>query len=155
MSVGYSDDKKVMAEIIVEQARLFLVSMIYGILLGVWYEVFRTVRKEIVHGEKMVHLEDVIFCFSAAAGLFLLFQIYNQGRIRFYVLTGIFVGNTGYFLLLSDMAGKILRGGLRLILYVGRGIGDFFIRPVKIIVNSLIKRLKKTVRTVKIMKSRK
>ena len=97
MSVGYSDDKKVMAEIIVEQARLFLVSMIYGILLGVWYEVFRTVRKEIVHGEKMVHLEDVIFCFSAAAGLFLLFQIYNQGRIRFYVLTGIFVGNTGFF----------------------------------------------------------
>ncbi len=144
-----------MAAIILEQARLFLVSVLYGIVLGIWYEVFRSIRKEVVHREGMVHLEDAVFCFSAAAGLFLLFQIYNQGSIRFYVLTGIFVGNVGYFFLLSGLVGKILRGCVGACFRLSRKTGGFIGRPVKIIVNYLVKTLKKTIRTVKIMKSRK
>ena len=72
-------ENKKIADIIIKQIHLFFISGLYGILLGLWYEFFRTLRKNFVHKNKMVHLEDVIFCFTAAIGLFILFQVYNQG----------------------------------------------------------------------------
>ena len=100
-------------------------------------------------------MEDIVFCLSAAAGLFLLFQIYNQGSIRFYVLLGLFAGAMGYFFLLSALMEK----GMELLV----GAAVFFLKkaaaalffPGKIIVNSLLKTLKKVRRTVKIVRSRK
>ena len=97
-----------MAEIIVQQSSLFLISMLYGVILGVWYDFFRAVRKKVSHRNRTVHMEDVVFCLSAAAGLFLLFQIYNQGRIRFYVLLGLFAGAVAYFFVLSVPVEKIM-----------------------------------------------
>ena len=70
-------ENKKIADIIIKQIHLFFISGLYGILLGLWYEFFRTLRKNFVHKNKMVHLEDVIFCFTAAIGLFILFQVYN------------------------------------------------------------------------------
>ena len=64
-----------MAEMIVQQWRLFMISALYGVVLGVWYDFFRAVRRKISHKDRTVHLEDVIFSLTAAAGLFLLFQI--------------------------------------------------------------------------------
>ena len=95
-----------MAEIIVQQSSLFLISVLYGVILGLWYDFFRAVRRKISHRNRTVHMEDIVFCLSAAAGLFLLFQIYNQGSIRFYVLLGLFAGAMGYFFLLSALMGK-------------------------------------------------
>ncbi len=84
----------------------FLISVLYGVILGLWYDFFRAVRRKISHRNRTVHMEDIVFCLSAAAGLFLLFQIYNQGSIRFYVLLGLFAGAMGYFFLLSALMGK-------------------------------------------------
>ena len=61
-------ENKKIADIIIKQIHLFFISGLYGILLGLWYEFFRTLRKNFVHKNKMVHLEDVIFCFTAAIG---------------------------------------------------------------------------------------
>lgn len=144
-----------MAEIIVQQSSLFLISMLYGVILGVWYDFFRAVRKKVSHRNRTVHMEDVVFCLSAAAGLFLLFQIYNQGRIRFYVLLGLFAGAVAYFFVLSVPVEKIMElivGAATFLL--GKAAGILFL-PVKIIVNSISKRLKKLVRTVRIVRSRK
>ena len=51
-----------MAEIIVQQSSLFLISMLYGVILGVWYDFFRAVRKKVSHRNRTVHMEDVVFC---------------------------------------------------------------------------------------------
>ena len=144
-----------MAEIIVQQSSLFLISVLYGVILGLWYDFFWAVRRKISHRNRTVHMEDIVFCLSAAAGLFLLFQIYNQGSIRFYVLLGLFAGAMGYFFLLSALMEK----GMELLV----GAAVFFLKkaaaalffPGKIIVNSLLKTLKKVRRTVKIVRSRK
>ena len=92
-------ENKKIADIIIKQIHLFFISGLYGILLGLWYEFFRTLRKNFVHKNKMVHLEDVIFCFTAAIGLSIgsglyfvgiaatvitiLGQILLHGKIRF------------------------------------------------------------------------
>lgn len=144
-----------MAEIILQQSRLFLISFVYGVILGVWYDIFRAIRKSVEHRNKVVHMEDVLFCFSGAVGLFLLFQICNQGRIRFYVLLGMEVGLVAYFFVLSPVAEKGIRLMIGLFLRILKLLGKGISRPCKLIVKSLSKSLKNTIRTVRIIKSRK
>lgn len=144
-----------MAEIITEQSGLFIISMLYGCFLGVWYDFFRVLRKKIAHKTRFVHLEDVVFCFSAAAGLFVLFQVYNQGRIRFYVLLGLEFGALCYFFLLERIVEKIISLLIELVC-IGLSIpGKCIGYPAKLIVKSILNVLKKTWRTVRIVKSRK
>lgn len=144
-----------MAEIIIQQAKLFVISALYGAALGVWYDFFRAIRKKVTHRNRLVHLEDVIFCISAAAGLFLLFQICNQGRIRFYVLLGLFAGAMLYFMIASALVEKGMALAVGSIVFLLQNAVNLIKIPVKIIVNSLLKTLKKTIRTVKIVRSRK
>ena len=59
--------------------------------------------------------EDVIFCFTAAIGLFILFQVYNQGMVRFYCLVGLECGAVFYFLVLSEVIGKLFSVFIKII----------------------------------------
>ena len=144
-----------MAELIVQQWRLFMISALYGAVLGVWYDFFRAVRRKISHKDRTVHLEDVIFSLTAAAGLFLLFQICSRGEIRFYVLAGLFAGALLYFFLLSPLVEKgmefLVGAAVFLLLVASRTL----VFPIKFIVKSLLKTLKKLRRTVKIVRNRK
>lgn len=144
-----------MAEIIKQQAVLFVISLLYGVILGIWYDFFRAVRKKISHRNRTVHLEDVVFCLSAAAGLFLLFQIYNQGRIRFYVLLGLFAGAVGYFLIFSALVEKTMEMVVAAAAFLMQRTARALFFPIKISVNYFLKTLKKIIRTVKIVRSRK
>ena len=94
-------ENRKIAEEIIRQLQLFSLSGAYGVLLGIWYEFFRILRKTFVHKNRIVHLEDIIFCLTAAIGLFILFQVYNQGMIRFYCLFGVEGGVLLYFFVLS------------------------------------------------------
>ena len=58
-------ENKKIADIIIKQIHLFFISGLYGILLGLWYEFFRTLRKNFVHKNKMVHLEDDFLFYSS------------------------------------------------------------------------------------------
>ena len=144
-----------MAEIIVQQFHLFLISFGYGMVLGVWYDIFRALRKSVEHRNKMVHMEDLLFCFSGALGLFLLFQICNQGSIRFYVFLGMEAGLVLYFFLISPVVGKAICLFMKTLCQIFRFLGKRISRPVKLIVNSFSKSLKNTIRTVRIIKNRK
>lgn len=101
-------ENRKIAEEIIRQLQLFSLSGVYGVLLGIWYEFFRILRKTFVHKNRIVHLEDIIFCLTAAIGLFILFQVYNQGMIRFYCLFGVEGGVLLYFFVLSRWVGKFL-----------------------------------------------
>ena len=110
-------ENKKIADIIIKQIHLFFISGLYGILLGLWYEFFRTLRKNFVHKNKMVHLEDVIFCFTAAIGLFILFQVYIKIISKIVKITGeiilfpgkVIVKNTGKMLKNMRRTVKIIR----------------------------------------------
>lgn len=146
---------KKIADIIIRQIHLFLISGLYGIVLGAWYEFFRTLRKNFVHKNRMVHLEDVIFCFTAAIGLFALFQIYNQGMVRFYCLLGLECGAVFYFLILSEMTGKLFSVIVKIISKIVKVIGKIILFPGKVIVKNTGKILKNMRRTVRIIRRNK
>ena len=148
-------ENRKIAEIIMKQLHLFLISGLYGILLGIWYEFFRTLRKNFVHKNRMVHLEDIIFCLTAAAGLFILFQVFNQGMIRFYCLVGLECGTLLYFFLLSKWTGKVLLYFVKFISNIIKILSTIFLFPVKLIVKNTGKILKNMQRTIKIIKEHK
>ena len=129
-------ENKKIADIIIKQIHLFFISGLYGILLGLWYEFFRTLRKNFVHKNKMVHLEDVIFCFTAAIGLFILFQVYNQGMVRFYCLVGLECGAVFYFLVLSEVIGKLFSVFIKIISKIVKITGGIILFPGKVIVKN-------------------
>ena len=139
-------ENKKIADIIIKQIHLFFISGLYGILLGLWYEFFRTLRKNFVHKNKMVHLEDVIFCFTAAIGLFILFQVYNQG---------IECGAVFYFLVLSEVIGKLFSVFIKIISKIVKITGGIILFPGKVIVKNTGKMLKNMRRTVKIIRRNK
>lgn len=144
-----------MAEIITSQAVLFLRSVGYGLLLGIWYEVFRVLRQLFIHRDSLVHMEDAVFCFSGAAGLFFLFQLYNRGSMRFYILLGLALGGGCYFLVLYKPVQWLLKQVVKLAVIIPGKLAGMFCIPLKLIMNSIVKSLKKIRRTVRIIKSRK
>lgn len=148
-------ENKRIAEIIIRQLHLFLLSSLYGILLGVWYEFFRTLRKNFVHKNRTVHLEDVIFCITATIGLFTLFQVFNQGMIRFYCLIGVECGTLLYFFLLSKWTGKVLSYFVKFAGNIVKIVGEIILFPVKLIVKNIGKILKNMQRTIKIIRKHK
>ena len=148
-------ENRKIAEEIIRQLQLFSLSGAYGVLLGIWYEFFRILRKTFVHKNRIVHLEDIIFCLTAAIGLFILFQVYNQGRIRFYCLFGVEGGVLLYFFVLSRWVGKVLSylvGFFCRIIKIARGIFGF---PGKVIVKNTGKTLKNMRKTIKIIRNHK
>lgn len=148
-------ENKKIADIIIKQISLFVISGLYGILLGLWYEFFRTLRKVFVHKNRMVHLEDVIFCFTAAIGLFALFQIYNQGMIRFYCLLGLECGAVFYFLVLSEVTGRFFSIFIKIISKIIKIVGKIILFPEKVIMKNAGKILKNMRITVRIIKRNK
>lgn len=112
-------------------------------------------EKNFVHKNKMVHLEDVIFCFTAAIGLFILFQVYNQGMVRFYCLVGLECGAVFYFLVLSEVIGKLFSVFIKIISKIVKITGGIILFPGKVIVKNTGKMLKNMRRTVKIIRRNK
>ncbi len=143
------------AGMITSQVYLFWVSTVYGILLGLWYEFFRALRQNFIHKDKIVHLEDIIFCFTAAIGLFALFQIYNQGMVRFYCLVGMECGVLFYFFVCSKWTGKGISLFVNIFSKIIKKAGNILFFPIKLIVKNAGKMLKNMRRTIKIIKKHK
>lgn len=140
------------ADMITKQMTLFLISAFYGIALGIWYEFFRAFRKNFVHKNRMVHFEDIIYCLTAAIGLFVLFQVYNQGSIRFYCLLGVESGAFLYFMILSAWVGKGLFSFIKISSKIVKKTGSIVFFPLKRMGKSIREILKNMQRTVKIIK---
>ena len=143
------------AEIIAAQLHLFWINVIYGILLGIWYEFFRILRKNFAHKDRIVHLEDIIFCVTASLGIFILFQVYNQGMVRFYCLVGMECGVLFYFFICSEWTGKGISLFVNIFSKMMKIVGSILFWPVKLIVKNAGKMLKNMRRTIKIIKKHK
>lgn len=144
-----------MADIISRQLYLFLISVVSGIGIGLWYEVFRSLRKKVKHSGWQVQLEDVVFVLAAAVGIFILFQKYNYGSVRFYAFLGMILGGIFYFSALDILTVSFMGLMWDTLFLFGKLLFTFCVLPFKIIVNSLVKSLKKTAETVRIIKSKK
>lgn len=92
---------------VLNQAYLFLIFSITGIVIGLLFDFFRILRKSFKTPNTITYIEDILFW--VLTGFILLYTIFtfSKGEIRLYMFIGTFIGCIIYMLLLSKFIIKI------------------------------------------------
>lgn len=92
---------------ITNQAYLFLIFTVNGIIIGLLFDFFRILRKTMKTKDIVTYIED--FIFWILTGTIILYSIFtfNNGEIRFYMFFAILLGAITYLLFVSKYVIKI------------------------------------------------
>ena len=90
------------------QAYLFLVFSLTGVIIGLLFDFFRVLRKSFKTSDIITYIEDILFWILT--GILILFSIwyFNNGEIRLFMFFGIIIGVMIYMLTLSSIIIKII-----------------------------------------------
>lgn len=84
-----------------------LIFTISGIAIGIFFDIFRILRKSFKTPDIITYIEDIVFwIFSGLFFLFMLFK-FNNGEIRSYVIVGLTFGILIYIFTISKYFIKI------------------------------------------------
>ena len=89
------------------QAYLFLIFTINGILIGFLFDIFRILRKSFKTNDLVTYIEDIIFWILT--GIIILFSMckFCDGELRGFTIIGIVIGVILYMLTISTYIIKI------------------------------------------------
>lgn len=92
---------------ITNQAYLFLVFTINGIIIGLLFDIFRVLRRSFKTSDVITYIQDIVFWILT--GLILLYSIFtfSNGEVRFYMFLGVFFGCLLYMLIFSRIFIKV------------------------------------------------
>ncbi|HZJ78162.1 MAG TPA: spore cortex biosynthesis protein YabQ [Clostridia bacterium] len=71
-----------------DQTQIFFYSLGLGFLLGILYDVFRTVRLAISSAKRLILIQDILYVLICTFVSFLFFMVVNNGQIRGYIILG-------------------------------------------------------------------
>ena len=96
-----------MREEMLNQLTNFGIYALSGFLIGIFFDIFRILRKSFKTSNLITYIEDTIF--GVITGLFLIFMLFdfNNGEIRLYIFVALLIGLILYFLLISKFFIKI------------------------------------------------
>mgnify|MGYP004510347261 FL=1 len=89
------------------QAYLFLVFSLTGVIIGVLFDFFRILRRSIKTSNLITYIEDILFWILT--GMLILYSIwfFNNGEIRIFIFLGIIIGILLYIFTLSNIIVRI------------------------------------------------
>lgn len=121
-----------------EQTEIFLYAFGFGFLLGVLYDVFRTLRLLISDSRGFVFFMDLLYSAVCAFLSFCFALVIDSGRLRLYVAAGIILGWLVYYFSFGAIALKasgaiisLLRRALSAILKPIKKTRDKFCRKIR------------------------
>ena len=79
-----------------QQLLNFLFSLIFGVIIGVYYDIFRLMRHLGLSGKASVIAQDIFFMVSIAPFTYIFCIGFNGGAIRAYILIGELMGALAY-----------------------------------------------------------
>lgn len=96
-----------MENTILIQAYSFFIYVISGIIISIFFDIFRILRKSFHTPDMITYIEDILFWIIT--GLFLIFILFtfSNGEIRIYNIIGIVLGALIYLLTISKYFIKI------------------------------------------------
>lgn len=80
-----------------EQVGLFLMSLGVGFILGLIYDILRTVRISFTKGKAFVFIFDVLYFLLFGLITFVFILAFNKGELRFYLIFGEICGAAFYY----------------------------------------------------------
>ena len=89
------------------QAYLFLIFTLIGIIIGFLFDIFRILRKSFKTNDIITYIEDIIFWIIS--GIILIYAMckFTDGELRFYNIIGLSLGAIIYLLTVSKYVIKI------------------------------------------------
>ena len=116
------------------QAYLFLVFTLTGIIIGILFDFFRILRKSFKTCDLLTYIEDVAFW--VLTGIIVLYNIwyFNDGEIRLFMLLGISMGAIIYALTLSNFVVTISTIVIKKIKFIVNKIFNIILIPLKPII---------------------
>ena len=89
------------------QAYLFLVFSLTGVIIGILFDFFRILRRTIKTGNIVTYIQDILFWILT--GIIVLYSIwyFNNGELRIFVFLGLIIGLLIYMTTLSSIIVKI------------------------------------------------
>lgn len=153
---------------VTNQAYLFFIFIINGIIIGMLFDFFRILRKSFKTSDFITYIEDSLFWVLTGVVILYSIFIFNNGEIRFFMFLGIILGLIIYMFLFSSYIVKINVIIIRIIKeiilkilkilifpidYVYKFIKKIFFKPISFIIinvtKSSTKFLKKTTKSLK------
>lgn len=113
------------------QAYVFLMMCVVGLLIGVLYDAFRVLRKHIKPGYNITGVTDMVFWVLVSIGVFGAIFYLNSGQIRWFEFAGVIIGSVIYFLSISLYIRIILE-------YTAKTIYKIFAILLKIILTPIV-----------------
>ena len=89
------------------QAYLFLVFVINGVVIGLLFDFFRIARKVLPTNDIVTYMEDVLFWILAGASMLYSIFVFNNGELRLFMFLGILLGAFIYMIFVSSYIIKI------------------------------------------------
>lgn len=115
------------------QTSLFLYSLGFGFLLGILYDVFRTVRMIISNGKGFVIFMDVLYFFVCGVLSFFFILVVDEGKLRIYTLLGEALGFAVYYFSLGAVAIKISAAAVKRI----KWLFSLVFKPIKFVLRKI------------------
>lgn len=120
---------------VTNQAYLFFIFIINGILIGLLFDLFRISRKVFNTKDIITYIEDILFWILAGAIVLYSIFIFNNGELRLFMFLGILIGALIYMMFISSYFIKI---NVKIINIVKK-IFKILIIPFKIIYKTIQK----------------
>ncbi len=116
---------------VTNQAYLFLIFIINGILIGVLFDFFRILRKTFSTKDIITYMQDILFWILA--GFIILYSTFtfNNGEIRIFMFIAILIGVIFYMTLISSYIVKINVKAINFIKELIQKIINILITPFK------------------------
>lgn len=89
------------------QAYLFLVFSLTGVVIGILFDFFRILRRSIKTSNIVTYIQDILFWILT--GIIILYSVwyFNNGELRIFVFLGLIIGILIYMTTLSSIIIKI------------------------------------------------
>lgn len=121
------------------QGQLFLVFIINGIIIGIFFDLFRILRKSFKTSNFITYIEDFLFwILTGFSILFTLFK-FNNGEIRLYMFLAIVIGILIYMIIFSSYIIKVNVSIIIIIKKIIKKILLYTYIPLKIVFKSVKK----------------
>lgn len=120
-----------------QQGQLFVQAVFFGIAMLFVYDLLRIFRRVAIHGTVWIAVEDMFFWVLSAFILFQFLYQENDGKVRGFVILGMFLGMLLYG---KSFSGIVVRFGtffLKKICGGVRWISRILMKPVRIIMNPI------------------
>ena len=92
---------------VTNQAYLFLIFIVNGIIIGLLFDFFRISRRVIKTNDFITYIEDILFWILTGFIVLYSIFIFNNGELRLYMFVGILLGTIFYMLFISSYIIKV------------------------------------------------